>query len=945
MKLSTAFKYFLPGCILSVFAIHTYGQDIQADSAVPATQMEKYIAFGKQKTTFITGAISTVKGKSLRPAFTNNISNTLFGRLSGLMVTQGGNEPGANSANIAIRGINTFGFSSSPLVIVDGFLGEYEHLVPEEIEEISVLKDAAATAIYGMRGANGVVLITTKKGRVQPLELNFTAQYGIQGATSLPKFLNSYDYASMYNEALVNDGKSPLYTQADLDLYKSGADPLFHPNVNWYDEVFRKTAPLSNFNLNFNGGNNTVTYYAMLNALTTEGLYKKFGNDYDETSNATYSRYNFRGNIDVALSKRLSAQLILGGSVEDRKSPGDLSTGNTFALIDRISPNAFPVLLPNGGYAGNSTYSGNPLANLSSTGFSSTNGTTLQSSLRLTQKLDMVADGLSANVAVSFNNYYQGASNKRKAYQRFAVSKNTAGDTVYTSFGQRTSLANEESVVSQFRNYSFQAALNYDKVFGSHGLNGLVIFNTDNTNINRNYPGTDVANQAFPYKTNSVSTRVTYINSEKYIAEFAGSYMGAENFAPGKRYGFFPAVSLGWIVSGEKFLQQNKLIDFLKVRASYGIVGNENIGGARFGFAQRYPSLGSYYFGTGNTGANTIAEGRRANPDLTWEKEKKANLGIDLSLAKRVTITLDVFKNDRYDILTASTGVLPAFLGFNGFPDQNLGENSSKGFEFSLKYSNDTKRPFNWFAEGMVSYAKNEIVYNAEATQINAHLNRTGTSVGQPFGLEAIGLFQSDAEIAASATPVGIVVKPGDIRYRDIGGPNGVPDGVIDNNDATAIGKGSLPDWMMGLHTGFAYKGFDLELMFQGVAGVTQYLSGNRYHAFQNNGQVSEIALDRWTPQNPSATYPRLSSDNNQNNYRFSSFWQRDGSFIKLRSAEIGYTFSDKFLSRLRIDQSRVFINGTNLFTFDKIKGGDAEAYYGYPQMRTVSIGLKLQLK
>jgi len=943
MKNKTPFYKFLP-----VFCLFCFNNKLNAQSVDTVTvlkaDIEKYIGFDNQKLLTVSSSISTIKGTDLRKAFTNNITNALYGRLPGLTMVQGNSEPGNNNATAYIRGANTFGFSGSPLIIIDGFLGDFSQLVPEEIEEISVLKDAAATAVYGMRGANGVVLVTTKKGVSQPLSVNFNAQYGIQDATALPKFLNSYNYASLFNEALANDGKPALYTQADLDAYQNGSDPAFRPNVNWSNLILRNTAPLSNYNLNFTGGNSTVKFFAMLNTLTSEGLYKKFGNSFNESSNPNYTRYNFRANVDVTLTKRLSAQLNIGGSVDDKKNPGDLYTNNNINLLDRVAPNAFPAYNPNGSFGGNPTFPGNPLANLTSTGFSTSNATTLQSSLRFTEQLDMIAKGLSASVAVSFNNLYQAASNKRKAYQRFSIVKNTLGDTVYTGFGQKTSLTPQEIVLSQFRNYAVQASLNYKKIVGVHGFSGLLIYNTDNYIIDKQVPNTDAANQAFPYKSNGVSTRLTYTNNEKYIAEFSGSYMGTENFPDNRRYGFFPAMALGWVASKERFLQESKLIDFLKMRVSYGLSGNENIGGQRFAFAQRYPSVAAYYLGTGNIIANSLGEGRRLNTNVTWEKEKKANIGIELNMAKRIGIVVDVFKNSRYDILSSANGTLPLFLGFNGLPDLNIGKASTKGFEISVKYNNDAKKTLQFFAEAFAAYAKNIIDFNGEPQQPNTNLYKTGYAIDQPFGLQALGLFQNAADIAGSAVPLGIAVKPGDIKYKDIGGPNGVPDGVIDGNDATAIGKTSIPEFTYGLNTGISFKQFDVNLIFQGVSGVTQYLSGSRFHAFQNNGQITEAALDRWSTNNTSAAYPRLSSDNNQNNYRFSSFWQKDGSFIKLRVAEVGYTFSTDMLKKIRLSQARVFVNGTNLFTLDKIKEGDADALYGYPQIRTISFGVKIHL-
>ncbi len=918
-----------------------------ADSVRPIVlvpQEEINIGFAKQPRRYVSSAVSTIGGDELRKPFTTSIANTLAGRLTGLTVNVGGSDPGSASPALYMRGINTYGFSSAPLIVIDGIIGDYTQLVPDEIEQVSVLKDASATAVYGMRGANGVLLITTKKGGRGPLKISVTAQYGFQQATALPKFLDASNYANLYNEALANDGRAPLYTQADLDLYRSGADPVFHPNVDWYDQVLRKRAPLANYTANFSGGDNTVRYFVLLNAVSSQGLYKTFGNDFDESANPTYNRYNLRSNLDVTISKIVSAQLNIGGSLESKQNPGDMSTVNTFALLDRLAPNAFPVLNPNGTLGGNNA-NANPVGNLTNTGFSSSTGSVLQSSFRMTANLDSWVRGLSASALVSFNNYYEAASNKRRSYQRFSIAKGAMGDTVYTAFGQNTSLSPEENVQNQAQIFGLQGFLNYRRNFGIHGITAMLMFNTDNSTVNKAYPNTDPANQSFPFKTNGGAARITYVNNDKYMAEFSAGLTGAENFPEGSRYGFFPAGSVGWILSNESFLKENKTVSFLKLRASYGLVGNEAIGGQRFMFTQRYPPGASYFLGTGNVTAGSVSEGRRLNAGVTWEKEKKANIGLDADFYNGFGFSVDVFKNNRYDILSSAAGTLPQFLGYNGLPDLNIGTVENKGFEAALRYSSKAGKAFLFFAEANIFGATNKITFNGEPIQLNPNLYTAGSAIGQSFGLQAIGIFQSNAEIAASPKPLGIAIKPGDIKYRDIGGPAGVPDGIIDGNDATAIGKTGTPEWTGGLHTGFRYKGFDLDLFFQGVTGVTRYLGGARYHAFQDNGQVGEVALGRWTPQTAAtATYPRLSADNNLNNYRFSSFWQRDGSFVKLRNAEIGYTLSEKTAKKIGLTQTRVFVNGTNLLTFDKIKEGDAEALYGYPALRTVSVGVRVHL-
>lgn len=912
------------------------------NSDIPTTTQ---IGYAKQRSKIISSAISTVKGSELQKTFNTNFANTLYGRLSGLTVNQGGNEPGANSPSLSGRGVNTFGPGNNLLVLVDGFLGDFTQFVPEEVEEISLLKDASATAIYGSRAANGVLLITTKRGREAPLTINFSTQQGFTQASSLPKFLDAYNYATLYNEALANDGKPALYTADDLAAYQNGSDPYFRPNVNWYDEVLRETAPVSNYNLSFRGGNETAKYFVLLNSISSQGLLKNFGDLDEESSNSKYTRYNFRSNIDVKLTKRLSATLLLGGTVEDKANPAALSSGGTFGLLASLPPNAFPVRNPDGTFGGNSTYA-NPYANLLKTGYAESNGRTLQSSFRLNYDLSSITKGLSTAVAASFNTYFSSGSNRVKTIERFAISKSTDGDTVYTKFGQTTSIVGSEPNLGQYRNYAIQAFLNYERVFGKHEISALAMFNSDNSTINKSdiFAGTDAANLSLAYKNNAAASRITYVGNEKYIVELSGSYMGSENYAPGKRYGFFPAASLGWIVSNEGFLKNSKAISFLKIRGSYGLVGNDEIGGQRFMFDQRYPFVAAYYLGTNNNSVGSLAEGRLANPDVTWEKEKKANIGIEATFFNQLDFSLDVFNQDRYDILAVANRSILLVLGYTDLPFINQGKVNNRGFEAVLRYRNKDQNEFHFFAEANLFYARNEIVYNAQTIQLNPGLINEGRRIGQPYGLRALGLFQNEAEINASPRPVGITVLPGDIKYEDVGGPLGVPDGIIDGNDSQPIGNTGLPELTLGLHSGFRYKGFDLDFVFQAISGRTTYLGASQFRPFQNNGQAGEIALERWTPATAAtATFPRLSADNNLNNYRFSSFYQRDGSFIKLRSAELGYAFPSTFITKYKLQQARVFLNGTNLFSLDHIEFGDPEALSGYPPLRTITLGARVQ--
>lgn len=913
--------------IMICFNVFPKAQTTVQDSLL---NKDKHIAYSSLPAWMVTNAMSTVTGSELQRSFTPNLSNTLYGRLSGLTVMQGGNEPGNDSPTLNIRGINTFGSGKSILIIVDGAESSFQQLVPDEIESISVLKDAAATSLYGSRGANGVLLVTTKRGHEGPMKVSFSTQQGFSQAQRLPDFLGSYDYARLYNEALQNNGQAARYSAADLEAYRTGSDPVFHPDVNWYNEILRKSAPTSNYNLNFNGGNSVVRYFVLLNALTNNGLYKKTADLSSNSINQNYSRYNFRSNIDVNLTKRLSAALILGGSVENKTSPVDINSSSMFNLLATIPPNAFPVRNPNNSFGGNSLYS-NPFGDILNNGFYTSNSNTIQASLKMTEKLDFITNGLSLSGLVSFNSYYSGSSNKTRTYARYSLAQNALGDTTYNKIGQETTLVSNEGMLNQWRNTTVQAYLNYDRTFGIHKVNAMLMLNEESYSV---------AGTAIPFKYSGVGARFTYANHEKYIGEFSFAYNGSENFPKDKRWGLFPAVSLGWIASKENFLKANKILNYLKIRGSYGLTGNDAIGGTRFMFnAQPYVYGSGYTFGTTNTTQNTIVEGMIANPDVTWEKEKKLNFGFDATVLQRLDVSLDIFKNNRYDILAKPNRTIPQYLGFGTLPDYNVGKADNKGFEAMIRYNSDKMKDFQYFVETSVSYAKNKMVYSDEPFRADNYSYSTGHPIDQPFLLQAIGFFKDQADIDASPHQIFSTVQPGDLKYKDQNG-----DHIIDQNDYIAIGKSTLPEITVGLEAGFKFKEFDLNVFLQGAANRSVYLNGSYYQAFQNNGKISSIALGRWTPETAAtATYPRLSAVNDLNNFQSSSFWQRDGSFIKLRSLELGYSLSTETVKKIHLNEARLFINGTNLFSLDHMDFTDPESLSGYPAVRTYSIGIRIQ--
>lgn len=891
------------------------------------------VAYGIQPKWMTTGAVSSVKGNELK-SFVPNIANMLNGQIPGLVVQQWGCEPGADSPAMNARGVNTYGSGTGLFIVIDGFQSTeayFQQLTPQEIESITLLKDASATAIYGSKGANGVLLITTKRGTSDKININFSIQSGFQQPLRLPEFLGAYDYATLYNEALVNDGKSPFYTPMDLEAYKTGNDPIFHPDVDWYGTILRKAAPITNYNFTASGSNEYFRYFVLLNVLDDRSLYRKAGNVSDFSKNGTYTRYNFRTNIDVKLSKRLQGAVTLGGTIEDKTNPGTSeNTSGMFDLMSSIAPNAFPVYVSTGMYGGNSMYS-NPLGDLMQTGYTSYNGRSLQAIFQLKGDLGFITPGLSVNGAVGFNTYFKSYSKKSRQYARYSVDRDNADEIIYTTYGQNTSLAGDESSSSQWRDYSLQASLNYNRTFnGLHNIDAIYLGSYNDYVVT----GTDLS-----YKNIAMGGRVTYSYDKRYIGEFSFGYNGTENFPKGHRFGFFPAGSLGWILSNEAFLKGNPILNYLKLRASYGIVGNDNIGGIRYMFDQYYDGYG-YHLGNSNNVQDGLVQGKLANPDVTWEKEKKFNVGFEATLVNKIDVSFDYFIQKRSNILSQPYRTVPDYLGISR-PDINIGKVGNKGLETSIRYNGIGKKDLTYFVETSLWYAKNKVVYNAEAIQENEYLYGTGRIVGQPFVLEAIGFFKDEDDILKSPTQTFTDVRPGDIKYKDQN-----KDGKIDSNDYYPIGYTSMPQITLGLHGGITFKGFDMDIFFQGAANRTVYCGGKYYHAFQNDAKVSSIALGRWTPETAeTATYPRLSSENNLNNYQASSFWQKNGNFLKLRSLEIGYTLPFQLSRKINLEKVRIFANGTNLFSLDHMDGfTDPETMSGYPALRTISFGLSIQL-
>lgn len=920
-------------CVLSLLRLLT-GAASGQDSGFPADSGFTGIAYGEQPAWKITGAIATVSGEELRKTPAATLSNTLYGRIPGLTIMQGSGEPGYDAPVLYARGLSSYR-DGNILLFVDGFETPFDQLVPDEVETISLLKDATALALYGIRGANGVLLVTTKRGTRGAPRIHFSAQTGWQSPMRLPQPLGSYDYARLYNEALINEGKPARYTQADLEAYRSGSDPYFRSDVNWYEEVLKNTAPIMNYDLNFRGGGESVRYFVLLNVLQNEGLYKHTDPKREENSNAHFLRYNFRSNVDIGITERLGASLYLGGRIEDRTSPAGMMAGELFEQLSLTPPNAFPVYTPDNRYGGSPVYT-NPVGIVLSSGLYNNHNRNFQAVFRLSYKLDMITEGLSADGAVAFSNFFAGTSTKSRTFATYALSRDDTGDTVYNQIGQDSPLSGSEDFREQWRRANAQFRLHYDHTAGASRWNALAMYLQDQYVIS----GDNV-----PFAYRNIAGRATYSFREKYIAEFAASYSGTDNFLAGNRFGFFPAISAGWIASQEPFLEKSNWLDFLKLRVSYGMVGNDQIGGQRFTYEQYYNWQGGYHFGNNNSFFSGVDEGSLSNPGVTWEKKTIADLGIEATVLGCVNIGLDVFQENRDRILAEPHGTIPGFLGV-ALPVLNEGKVRNRGFETHVTYRSRRTGNFQYYVEGSAWFARNNILFIPEPLQPYDYLYRTGRPVGQLFGLEADGFYQESDFQAAGQLNAGLPVpqfgpvQPGDIRYKDQNG-----DQVIDAFDYKPLGKPSVPEWIFGFKAGFSAGRFDVEGFFQGAAGRSVYLSGVNVWAFQNNAGVTPIALGRWTPETASeATYPRLSATSNEHNYRLSDFWLRDGSFLRLRTLQIGFALPPPVIHKIRLESASVYISGVNVFTWDKVKVADPETLAGYPAMRSFHIGFRVGL-
>lgn len=890
------------------------------------------IAYGKVTKESVSSSITGITGKEIEKNTVFSLGNALYGKIVGLTLDQNGGEPGNDAPGFTVRGVGTFGWSHAPLVLVDGFERDLNSVSVFDVESISVLKDAASTSLYGLKAANGVIMVNTKRGYTGKSRVAVDLSQGVQAPIKLPEFVNSSQFVRMYNQALANDGLPERYNATDIAGYDSG-DPLYYPNVDWTKELVRDYSPMTSVNVSSSGGNKVAQYYVSLGYLHNTGIYKHTDMNDGYSTNSDLGRINFRSNIDVNLFRDLKLRLNLGGQINDANAPRMATTDIWNRMVD-YPTHLFPVYVGQNLLGGTSTYPENPMGYINSRGYRTNHNRFFQSDLELKYDLGRLVKGLSAGARIGFDNQYNVNDAWTKSFAVFQVTKDSVtGQPVYSApIGTNSNLVYASPYgESQNRRATVDFYSEYTHDFSSkHHLSSMLMYTQSKYTVGKENP----------YKNQAINGRAQYNYDNRFFGELSASYSGSEAFAEGERFGLFPAISGAWIISQESFLKNNPVINYLKLRSSAGMVGTGRVE-TRFAYRQLYVGSGTYYFGSSNAGLGGITEGTIANPDLTFEKSNQYEVGLDMRLFKQLDFTVAYFLQDRRDILTSQSTTVPSIFG-GVLPSVNKGKVRNQGIETTLLWDK-TAKEFGYFVKLNLSYIKDKVIAMEEEVVPagSEYYYREGQPVYYSYGLEALGLFQSAEEIANSPVQQFGPVQPGDIKYKDRNN-----DGVINNYDSGPICNGSTPTLETGLEFGFIYKGFDIQALFQGQFDRSINLAsyGNIFFPLRSNLKISTYVEEPWTEANKSiAKYPRLSTMDNSNNYRNSSFWYKNGDFIKMRSIELGYNLPAQVAKSIKLSQARLFLRGMNLLTIDSFKYADPESVSGYPAMKSYNIGLKVQ--
>ena len=905
------------------------------------------VGYGVQKRLTTIGSQSSMSSKDLKAQPVANISNAISGRIAGIVAVQRSGEPGYDGSEIYIRGISTF-TNSNPLILVDGIERAFGNIDPEDIESFTILKDASATAVYGVRGANGVILIETKKGEMGKPKINIQANTGITQFTRTPQFADGVTYLQMANEAYKNsnpNAKLPLYSAERIQKTADGSDPDLYPNVNWIDEIFSEFGNNNRINMNVTGGTISAKYYLSLGYYDETGLFKTEDISKYNTS-IKFTRYNFTSNLSLKILKNTKLDFGASGWISNGNYPGS-GTAEIWNAAFVSPPTLIPPVYSNGYVAHNRTGDvSNPYDLLVNTGYVNEMRSQIWSNIKLTQDLSSLVEGLSGYVMFSFDNYNSHRIARTKTVDTyFATGRNGNGDLIFEQTRVGSNYLGYNRTNGGNRQFYSEAALNYAYSFGKSDVGGMILYNqSDKSDA---FAGDFIS--SIPIRFQGLAARGTYSFDDKYMAEVNLGYNGSETFSTGNRFGLFPSLGFGWIMSKENFFEPvSQVIQFLKFRWSYGTVGNSSIGGRRFAYLATVAPVTGYSFGLNTTNNYDGLDIGDYDVDVTWEMSKKMNLGIEFRTWENdLSLTIDLFRENRTGIFL-QRGDLPDYVGVRNDPWGNLGEIHNKGIDATMTLHKNLVKNLDIDFRGNFTWNRAIIVENANAPWPYAWQQRVGRKLGQRFGKIALGLFESKEEIDNSPVQVGDI-QPGDIKYKDLNG-----DGKIDSYDEGPIGYGSIPGIVYGFGPSVSYKGFAVGAWFKGIGNVDISLNGEGLQPFSMEGLRGNLfsnITNRWTPDHSNANplYPRLTYPSSSNtNYNNSTWWIKNGAFLRLQNIELSYTFPKKgWTEKIGFSNFRIYAIGYNVLTMSRFKMWDVELGDGkgaqYPLIKTYNVGVDFQ--
>ncbi|MDR2129611.1 MAG: TonB-dependent receptor [Odoribacteraceae bacterium] len=929
------------------------------------------VGYGTQKRSNVISAMDNIKAEQLKLP-TRTISTSLVGRLAGIMAVQSSGEPGYDGATFWIRGINTFAGTATPLVLVDGVERAMDRVDSEDIADFAILKDASATALYGVRGANGVVLITTKRGQAGKPKVSLRAEHAFSSPVTMPEFVGGVEFMELTNEARLNGGESIIYTQQQIENTRNKVDPYYYPDVNWTKELLRNNSPSQKVSLNISGGSEKVKYYVNAGFLNQSGMYKNF-KFYSFDNNVNVKRYNFRTNVDMDVTPTSTVGVSMAATLEDRRYPG-VSASTIFSDMRLRAPILYPLEYPDKTKIPGEPYgqSRNPYQELAHSGYSDEFHTTIQSNIELKQGLKFLTEGLNLRLMFSFDAYTYARVQRTIRPRPYKIQPwgfDPNGNPILTNEEGEYNYVDQDPAKTDYYSYLqrssdrpttnrtvyIEGQLNYNRVFGLHNVGAMMLYNQNDHLV----PSDENIYNSVPKRYQGITGRTTYAYNNRYFFEFNFGYNGSENFAKGKRFGFFPAAAIGWVPSEEAFFDfARPAIEYLKIRFSHGQVGNDQIGSvagvSRFAYLTRVQSTSSNVgFGTNNGYGYGYGAGLSityyGSPDATWETATKSDLGIDLRFLNGWHLQVDLFSEKRTNIWTAIYNI-PGIFGtteVEGVPaiGGNMGEMENKGFDGFIEYSRTFNSDWSLNVKGTYSFARNKVLKNAEAKPVWDYQDKVGRRHNMPFGYIAERLFIDELDIqnSPSQTYLGGATLPGDIKYKDVN-----DDKVIDNFDQVYQGHPTVPEISYGIGASATYRNFDLSLLFQGATNVSFYAKPKAFDDTNKGNVYTYIRDNRWTQeeQEMNAKIPRTAIGTQNKNYVNSSWWLENGSYLRLKQAEIGYTLSKELVSQVGIKHARIYANGMNLFTISAFKLWDAESKSStgmyYPIQRVFNFGFEV---